>query len=118
MSTNYFSKHLQSLLNYCKTGEDEGATLVYGGKRIDRQGKKISFLPPPSSSVLHLCSLCRSCLRVGRFMTLYMYMHVLCFVHLGFFMEPTIFTNVEDHMFIAEEESFGPVMVISIFENG
>ena len=39
-------------------------------------------------------------------------------VHLGFFMEPTIFTNVEDHMFIAKEESFGPVMVISIFENG
>ncbi len=37
---------------------------------------------------------------------------------LGFFMEPTIFTNVEDHMFIAQEESFGPVMIISIFENG
>ena len=37
---------------------------------------------------------------------------------LGFFMEPTIFTNVEDHMFVAKEESFGPVMVISIFENG
>ena len=36
----------------------------------------------------------------------------------GFFMEPTIFTNVEDHMFIAKEESFGPVMIISIFENG
>ena len=33
-------------------------------------------------------------------------------------MEPTIFTNVEDHMFVAKEESFGPVMVISIFENG
>ena len=33
-------------------------------------------------------------------------------------MEPTIFTNVEDHMYIAIEESFGPVMVISIFENG
>ena len=33
-------------------------------------------------------------------------------------MEPTIFTNVEDHMFIAKEESFGPVMIISIFENG
>ena len=39
-------------------------------------------------------------------------------VHVGFFMEPTIFTNVEDHMFVAKEESFGPVMVISIFENG
>ncbi len=33
-------------------------------------------------------------------------------------MEPTIFTNVEDHMTIASEESFGPVMIISIFENG
>lgn len=36
----------------------------------------------------------------------------------GFFMEPTIFTNVEDENFIAVEESFGPVMIISIFENG
>ena len=36
----------------------------------------------------------------------------------GFFMEPTIFTNVEDDNFIAKEESFGPVMIISIFENG
>ena len=36
----------------------------------------------------------------------------------GFFMEPTIFTNVEDHMMLAKEESFGPVMIISIFENG
>lgn len=36
----------------------------------------------------------------------------------GFYMEPTIFTNVEDDMFIAKEESFGPVMIISIFENG
>lgn len=36
----------------------------------------------------------------------------------GFFMEPTVFTNVEDHMFIAKEESFGPVMVISKFKDG
>lgn len=33
----------------------------------------------------------------------------------GYFFEPTIFTNVEDHMFIAEEESFGPIMIISKF---
>ena len=33
-------------------------------------------------------------------------------------MEPTIFTNVEDHMMLAREESFGPVMIISIFEDG
>ncbi|KAJ6658879.1 hypothetical protein lerEdw1_019515 [Lerista edwardsae] len=36
----------------------------------------------------------------------------------GFFMEPTIFTDVEDHMYIAHEESFGPVMVISKFKDG
>nr|CAD7400413.1 unnamed protein product [Timema cristinae] len=36
----------------------------------------------------------------------------------GFFLEPTIFTNVEDHMFIAQEESFGPIMVISKFTSG
>ena len=39
-------------------------------------------------------------------------------LHAGYFMEPTIFTDVEDHMTIAKEESFGPVMIISIFENG
>ncbi|XP_072856104.2 mitochondrial 10-formyltetrahydrofolate dehydrogenase [Pogona vitticeps] len=36
----------------------------------------------------------------------------------GFFMEPTIITDVEDHMYIAREESFGPVMVISKFKDG
>ncbi|XP_059843833.1 mitochondrial 10-formyltetrahydrofolate dehydrogenase isoform X2 [Hypanus sabinus] len=35
-----------------------------------------------------------------------------------FFMEPTVFTDVEDDMFIAKEESFGPVMVISKFKDG
>lgn len=33
-------------------------------------------------------------------------------------MEPTVFTDVEDHMFIAKEESFGPVMVVSKFQDG
>ena len=33
-------------------------------------------------------------------------------------MEPTILADVEDHMMVAEEESFGPVMVISSFETG
>ena len=65
--------HLDSLLEYVDTGVKEGATLAYGGRRID----------------------CR-----------------------GYFMEPTVMTDVEDHMFIAEEESFGPVMVVSSFENG
>ncbi|XP_077132743.1 cytosolic 10-formyltetrahydrofolate dehydrogenase [Ranitomeya variabilis] len=36
----------------------------------------------------------------------------------GFFFEPTIFTDVADHMFIAKEESFGPVMIISKFTDG
>ncbi|XP_064417876.1 mitochondrial 10-formyltetrahydrofolate dehydrogenase [Latimeria chalumnae] len=36
----------------------------------------------------------------------------------GYFMEPTVFTDVEEHMYLAKEESFGPVMVISKFKNG
>ncbi|XP_071984943.1 cytosolic 10-formyltetrahydrofolate dehydrogenase [Engystomops pustulosus] len=36
----------------------------------------------------------------------------------GFFFQPTIFTEVTDHMFIAKEESFGPVMIISKFTDG
>ncbi|XP_068133012.1 mitochondrial 10-formyltetrahydrofolate dehydrogenase [Hyperolius riggenbachi] len=36
----------------------------------------------------------------------------------GFFMEPTVLTDVEDHMYIGQEESFGPVMVISKFKEG
>lgn len=46
--------------------------------------------------------------------------HKVRFVYVcaGFFMEPTVFTDVEDHMFIAKEESFGPVMVVSKFKDG
>merc|ERR1719415_98040 len=33
----------------------------------------------------------------------------------GLFMEPTIFCDVEDDMYIAKEESFGPIMVVSKF---
>ncbi|XP_054631808.1 mitochondrial 10-formyltetrahydrofolate dehydrogenase-like isoform X2 [Dunckerocampus dactyliophorus] len=65
--------HLDKLLEYCEVGVKEGATLLYGGKQVDRP---------------------------------------------GFFMEPTVFTDVEDHMFIAKEESFGPVMVVSKFKDG
>lgn len=43
---------------------------------------------------------------------------LLTFILPGLFMEPTVFTDVEDHMFIAQEESFGPVMIISKFQNG
>ncbi len=33
----------------------------------------------------------------------------------GLYMEPTIFADVEDGMYIAKEESFGPVMIVSRF---
>ena len=36
----------------------------------------------------------------------------------GFFLEPAVFTDVKDGMFIATEESFGPVMIISKFKDG
>ncbi|RWS14003.1 cytosolic 10-formyltetrahydrofolate dehydrogenase-like protein [Dinothrombium tinctorium] len=36
----------------------------------------------------------------------------------GLFFMPTIFTEVSDHMYIAREESFGPIMVISRFKDG
>ena len=32
----------------------------------------------------------------------------------GLFMEPTIFCDVEDDMYLAKEESFGPIMVITV----
>uniref|UniRef100_A0A182JVY6 formyltetrahydrofolate dehydrogenase n=1 Tax=Anopheles christyi TaxID=43041 RepID=A0A182JVY6_9DIPT len=63
--------HLEKLQEYCAIGLKEGATLVYGGKRVANLE--------------------------------------------GLFFEPTVFTNVEDHMYIAREESFGPIMVISKF---
>jgi len=36
----------------------------------------------------------------------------------GLYMEPTIFCDVTDDMYLAKEESFGPVMVISKFDAG
>merc|ERR1712029_1091306 len=33
----------------------------------------------------------------------------------GLYVEPTIFADVEDTMWIAEEESFGPIMIVSRF---
>ncbi|XP_065358224.1 cytosolic 10-formyltetrahydrofolate dehydrogenase [Calliphora vicina] len=33
----------------------------------------------------------------------------------GYYFEPTVFTDVEDHMYIAQEESFGPIMIITKF---
>ncbi|XP_044002315.1 cytosolic 10-formyltetrahydrofolate dehydrogenase isoform X2 [Aphidius gifuensis] len=64
--------HLDKLLEFVDMGIKEGATLVYGGKRLDRP---------------------------------------------GYYFEPTIFTNVKDNMWIAKEESFGPIMIISKFSS-
>ncbi|XP_040565734.1 cytosolic 10-formyltetrahydrofolate dehydrogenase isoform X1 [Lepeophtheirus salmonis] len=36
----------------------------------------------------------------------------------GLYMEPTIFADVEDDMYIADEESFGPIMIVSKFDPG
>lgn len=36
----------------------------------------------------------------------------------GYFFEPTVFVDVEDHMNIAKEESFGPIMIVSRFSGG
>uniref|UniRef100_A0A182PB07 formyltetrahydrofolate dehydrogenase n=1 Tax=Anopheles epiroticus TaxID=199890 RepID=A0A182PB07_9DIPT len=63
--------HLEKLQEYCAIGLKEGATLLYGGKRVPNMD--------------------------------------------GLFFEPTVFADVEDHMYIAREESFGPIMVISKF---
>lgn len=30
--------HMEKLLKYCKTGVEQGATLVYGGKQVARPG--------------------------------------------------------------------------------
>uniref|UniRef100_A0A8C4NB35 10-formyltetrahydrofolate dehydrogenase n=1 Tax=Eptatretus burgeri TaxID=7764 RepID=A0A8C4NB35_EPTBU len=65
--------HLEKLLEFCKRGQAEGATLRYGGTQLPRP---------------------------------------------GLFFVPAIFTDVQDDMFIAKEESFGPIMIISRFPNG
>jgi len=36
----------------------------------------------------------------------------------GLYFEPTVLTDVHDHMFVAKEESFGPIMVVSHFPEG
>ena len=44
--------HLEKLLEYCEVGKKEGATLVYGGKQVDRPGMEDST----SYSTLGSCS--------------------------------------------------------------
>ena len=65
-------KHLESLVAFAARGKAEGARLVLGGERLDRE---------------------------------------------GLFFPPTIFTDVTDDMWIAEEESFGPIMIILKFKS-
>lgn len=64
--------HMDKLLDFVRRGVEEGATLVHGGRRLDRP---------------------------------------------GWYFEPTIFTDVTDEMYIAAEESFGPIMIISKFRS-
>lgn len=64
---------MEKLIEYTQIGVEEGATLVYGGRQVNRP---------------------------------------------GLFFMPTIFTEVTDDMYIAKEESFGPIMIISKFPAG
>ncbi|XP_031109326.1 aldehyde dehydrogenase family 2 member C4-like [Ipomoea triloba] len=61
----------EKILSYIEHGKREGATLLTGGKPLDRK---------------------------------------------GYFIEPTIFTDVTDDMLIAKDEIFGPVMSILKFK--
>lgn len=63
---------LRVVEGYIAKGRDEGATLSYGGARLDRD---------------------------------------------GFFLEPTVFSDVTDDMTIAQEEIFGPVMSVLDFDS-
>lgn len=36
--------HLEKLLEYCDIALKEGATLVYGGKRVDRPGAELQLV--------------------------------------------------------------------------
>lgn len=68
--------HRDKIESYIKVGVEEGATLVYGGKKYDQ---------PPLNQ--------------------------------GFYVMPTIFTNVSHTMRIAREEIFGPVACLIKFDN-
>ncbi|WP_080874056.1 aldehyde dehydrogenase family protein [Oceanobacillus timonensis] len=70
------NKHMDSIMEYIQIGKEEGAHLVLGGKRIEKDG-----------------------------------------LEKGFFIEPTVFTNVTSDMRIVREEIFGPVIVIQTFKD-
>jgi betaine-aldehyde dehydrogenase len=63
-------RQLGIVMDYIQIGQDEGATLAYGGKRLERD---------------------------------------------GFYLQPTVFTDVKDNMRIAREEIFGPVLSVIEF---
>ncbi|WP_420860912.1 betaine-aldehyde dehydrogenase [Algirhabdus cladophorae] len=65
-------RQMKIVLDYIQIGQDEGATLAYGGKRLEQD---------------------------------------------GFYLQPTVFTDVTDDMRIAREEIFGPVLSVLEFEN-
>ncbi|MBA2504918.1 MAG: aldehyde dehydrogenase family protein [Thermoleophilaceae bacterium] len=70
------AEQLETVENYVRIGQEEGAKLVLGGKRpehLDESG--------------------------------------------GYFYEPTIFTEVDNSMTIAQEEIFGPVLSVIKFKN-
>jgi acyl-CoA reductase-like NAD-dependent aldehyde dehydrogenase len=69
-----FPQQLDKILDLIRTGREEGAELVFGGTRPDRQGLSD-----------------------------------------GYFVEPTIFTEVGADMEIAREEIFGPVLSVMPF---
>jgi aldehyde dehydrogenase (NAD+) len=65
---------MERVMSYIELGQEEGATLLHGGKmRPDKGG--------------------------------------------GYFVEPTVFVDVDNSMRIAQEEIFGPVLVVIPFED-
>jgi aldehyde dehydrogenase (NAD+) len=67
-------RQMERVMSYIELGQEEGATLLHGGKmRPDKGG--------------------------------------------GYFVEPTVFVDVDNSMRIAQEEIFGPVLVVIPFED-
>ncbi|XZF75717.1 aldehyde dehydrogenase family protein [Bacillus sp. AL-1R] len=69
-------EHLEKVLSYIQIGKEEGARLVCGGNRIEKNG-----------------------------------------LEKGYFVEPTVFADVEQNMRIVQEEIFGPVVCIQKFKS-
>ncbi|MGW8428443.1 aldehyde dehydrogenase family protein [Peribacillus simplex] len=69
-------EHMESVLDYIKIGQQEGASLVCGGYRVEKDG-----------------------------------------LEKGYFVAPTVFTDVTSEMRIVQEEIFGPVAVIQSFRD-